>query len=440
MAQRQRIEHSIPPTYDSNSRVLVLGTMPSPASRELGYNYGHPQNRFWKVLAQLAGEPLPATNERKRDFCLRHHIALWDVLAECEIEGASDASIANAKPNDLTLITAAAPIEAVFCTGAKAYELYQRFCADAVGIPAVRLPSTSPANAACKMDRLLEEYAAIFEHTHEFEPPTLDVPDVVALEQTIAAAGTPLSELMDRAGTALAHRVQQILDEVAEGGYPAWADDLGERERRVQPLDDEAVPLVVILCGNGNNGGDGWVAAALLAQAGVPVCVFTAKTPESLKAQPARDAAIAAMGVLEGLGAHVVEPRLELLDDAGGSCVRATMVVLDDGTIEGSDAFARRIIGQAHVVVDAIMGTGFSGAPRAPFSRWIVASNRLHENHACVAVDVPTGVSAQTGESSDPYFLADETITMMVRKPGLTAPECGNVHVAPLSYLEPFIG
>ena len=123
MAQAQHIVHSIPPTFDERSRVLVLGTMPSPASRELGFNYGHPRNRFWSVMAQLAGEPLPATNERKRDFCLRHHIALWDVLAECRIEGASDASIRDAVPNKLTDITRAAPIEAVFCTGAKSYEL-----------------------------------------------------------------------------------------------------------------------------------------------------------------------------------------------------------------------------------------------------------------------------------------------------------------------------
>ena len=113
MAQAQRIEHTIPPTYDEHSRVLVLGSMPSPKSRESGYNYGHARNRFWTVLATLADEPVPTTNERKRDFCLRHHIALWDVLAECEIEGASDARIRNAKPNPLEKITATAPIEAV---------------------------------------------------------------------------------------------------------------------------------------------------------------------------------------------------------------------------------------------------------------------------------------------------------------------------------------
>ena len=119
----QHIVHSIPPTFDEQSRVLVLGSLPSPKSRELGFNYGHPRNRFWQVLARLADEPVPTTNDRKRDFCLRHHIALWDVVAECDIEGASDSSIRNAVANDLARITSAAPIEAIFCTGAKAFEL-----------------------------------------------------------------------------------------------------------------------------------------------------------------------------------------------------------------------------------------------------------------------------------------------------------------------------
>lgn len=164
MADYTHVVHSIPPTYDERSRVLVLGSVPSPRSRQTGFNYGHPQNRFWRVLAQLAAEPVPATNQLKRDFCLRHGIALWDVVAECDIVGASDTSIRNPVPNELTLITRAAPIEAVFCTGAKAHALYRRLCQDEVGMPAQRLPSTSPANAACGMDQLLSAYAAIFEH------------------------------------------------------------------------------------------------------------------------------------------------------------------------------------------------------------------------------------------------------------------------------------
>ncbi len=162
----EHLFHTIPPTYDERSRVLVLGSFPSPKSREGQFNYGHPQNRFWRVLAQLAEEELPATNEEKRAFCLRHGIALWDVIAECDIQGASDTSIRNARPNELSRITHAAPIEAVFCTGAKAHQLYRRLgCEKECGLPATRLPSTSPANAACSMEQLLEAYAEIFEHT-----------------------------------------------------------------------------------------------------------------------------------------------------------------------------------------------------------------------------------------------------------------------------------
>ena len=160
-----RVTQGIPPTFDGNSRVLVLGTMASPRSRETGYNYGHPQNRFWRVMAALAGESLPTTNDEKRAFVLRHGIALWDVLAECTIKGASDASIADPVPNRLSLVTKAAPIEAIFCTGAKSYELFCRLgCEEECGLPATRLPSTSPANAACSFDALCAAYAAIFDH------------------------------------------------------------------------------------------------------------------------------------------------------------------------------------------------------------------------------------------------------------------------------------
>lgn len=163
-----RITHTIPPVYDGECRVLVLGSMPSPASRESGFFYGHPRNRFWKVLSHLAGEPVPVENEDRRDFCLRHHIALWDVLSECDITGASDSSIRNARPNDLLRITNAAPISTVFCTGSKAYELYNKLGCEAVcGLPAVKLPSTSPANAACSVGDLVAAYAQVLERAHD---------------------------------------------------------------------------------------------------------------------------------------------------------------------------------------------------------------------------------------------------------------------------------
>ena len=437
--ESKHIVHSIPPTYDERSRVLVLGTMPSPRARQEGYNYGHPQNRFWRVLAQLADEPVPTTNERKRDFCLRHHIALWDVLAECDIDGASDASIRNAVPNRLTDIAQAAPIEAVFCTGAKAYELYNRHCAADVGIPAVKLPSTSPANAACSMERLLAEYAAIFEHTREFVPPALPVAEVVALEQAIAAAGTPLAELMDRAGTALARHVERAWRDVQAGVYPQWAKTYGTYTRRVRPVAEAKVPLVTLLCGNGNNGGDGWVAARLLAQQGIPVAVVTARMPDELTAQPAHDAAVAAFAQLQALGAQVVRTFDELPLTAEGTLAHTPLVVLADGTHESHRAVSRLIL-LSHVVVDAILGTGAMGrVPRAPFIDWVVETNRFIGSHATIAADIPTGINPNTGASATPRILADETITMIVPKPGLSVFECGRVTVAPLAYIEPLL-
>ncbi len=147
---------SFAPVFGPGSRALILGSWPSPKSWEAGFYYGHPQNRFWPLLAGLTGEPVPAREdiEAKRRLILRHGLALWDVLAGCTIEGASDASIRDAVPEDIGYLLARAPIEAVFCNGAAAHRLYQRYMQPVSGITAIRLPSTSPANAAWRMDRL----------------------------------------------------------------------------------------------------------------------------------------------------------------------------------------------------------------------------------------------------------------------------------------------
>ena len=159
--QPRHVEHPLQPIFDERSRVLVLGSLPSPKSREVKFYYGHPQNRFWRVLAELFDEPVAITNERRRDQLLRHHIALWDVIASCDIAGASDASITNAVPNDLSRVIGSAPIESVFCTGAKAADLYTRLCEPSCGMPCVKLPSTSPANAAWSVDRLTEAWCVV---------------------------------------------------------------------------------------------------------------------------------------------------------------------------------------------------------------------------------------------------------------------------------------
>ncbi len=157
----QYVSHPLEPVYDERSRVLLLGTMPSPKSRESGFYYGHPRNRFWPVLAQLFQEPVPGQTQQKKDFCLRHRIALWDVLASCWIRGAGDGSIRDPQVNPVEQILAQAPVQAVFTTGRKADELYRRYCLPKTGREAICLPSTSPANCACSWERLVQEYGAI---------------------------------------------------------------------------------------------------------------------------------------------------------------------------------------------------------------------------------------------------------------------------------------
>lgn len=155
----ETVLHELAPLFDERSRVLILGTMPSPKSREAGFYYMHPQNRFWKTTAEVLGEALPKTIEERRELCLRHNIALWDVLASCEINGASDSSIRNAAPNDIPALLEKCPIAAVFTTGKKAHELYRRFFPDL--LEDVCLPSPSPANRAVSEEKMLSEYGAI---------------------------------------------------------------------------------------------------------------------------------------------------------------------------------------------------------------------------------------------------------------------------------------
>ena len=160
-----RVFHTLEPVFDAHSRVLMLGTMPSPKSREAQFYYAHPQNRFWPTLAKLFSEPTPQTGEERRTFALRRGIALWDVLQSCEIEGASDASIRHAVPNELSTVLDSAPIRAVFTTGRRAYELYNRLCLHKMTeISCICLPSTSPANRRISDAELLKAYSVILNY------------------------------------------------------------------------------------------------------------------------------------------------------------------------------------------------------------------------------------------------------------------------------------
>ena len=158
----QTVIHPIPPLYNKHSRVLLLGSIPSGASRAAGFFYAHPRNRFWQVIPAVFNETLPSnTTDSRKQFALAHQIALWDVLHSCEINGAADNSIRNPVPNDLNIILENADVQAIFTTGRKAYELYRHLCLPMIGRPAIYLPSTSPANCAISFDRLVSAYRQI---------------------------------------------------------------------------------------------------------------------------------------------------------------------------------------------------------------------------------------------------------------------------------------
>lgn len=154
----EQLTHTFLPVYDENSKILILGTFPSVKSRENHFYYGHPQNRFWKVTAALTDSPVPGTIAEKKAMLLLGHIAVWDVIASCEIEGSSDSSIRSVVPNDIAGLLQKTNIRAVFCNGGKAYELYEKYCEKQCGKKAIKLPSTSPANAAWSLQRLIDSW------------------------------------------------------------------------------------------------------------------------------------------------------------------------------------------------------------------------------------------------------------------------------------------
>ena len=157
------IVHPIPPLYDENSKILILGSFPSVKSREQGFFYGHPQNRFWKVTSAVFCEDTPRTIEEKKTFLLRNRIALWDVIGSCDIEGSSDSSIRNVSANDLSVILEHADIRQIYVNGQTAYKYYRKYSEKVTGRSAICLPSTSPANAAWSLERLTEAWNCITE-------------------------------------------------------------------------------------------------------------------------------------------------------------------------------------------------------------------------------------------------------------------------------------
>ena len=163
MAEYEHVVQPFAPVYDEHSKVLILGSLPSVKSREQGFYYGHPQNRFWKVTAAVFGEPVPETIEEKKEMLLRNRLAVWDVIESCDIIGSSDSSVKNAEAADVAGLLSSSAIERVYVNGALVGKLYDRYLFEKTGIAAVRLPSTSPANARWNLEALIESWRIIGE-------------------------------------------------------------------------------------------------------------------------------------------------------------------------------------------------------------------------------------------------------------------------------------
>lgn len=159
--KEEHIFHPISPVWDENSKVLILGSFPSVKSRENGFFYGHKQNRFWKVLAAVFDRNVPETIEEKKRLLVQNGVALWDVIASCDITGSADSSIKNAKPNDILPIIMKSKITAVFVNGNTAAKLYEKYLFSETKIKAIVLPSTSPANARFTLEMLTEKWSVI---------------------------------------------------------------------------------------------------------------------------------------------------------------------------------------------------------------------------------------------------------------------------------------
>jgi len=156
-------KHNFPPLFDEASQILILGSFPSVKSRETAFFYGHPQNRFWRIMSELLDDALPQSIEEKKALLLKNHIALWDVIAECEIEGSADSSITNVKANDILPIINYSCIKQIFVNGSTAYKLYNKHIFPQTGLKAIALPSTSPANAAWTVEKLKKEWKIILQ-------------------------------------------------------------------------------------------------------------------------------------------------------------------------------------------------------------------------------------------------------------------------------------
>lgn len=160
-----KISHPFKPVYNKNSTILILGSFPSIKSREINFYYGHPQNRFWKILELIYNEKIEINIESRKNFLLKNNIALWDTIKECDIVSSSDSSIRNAIPNDINTIIKNSNIRAIFCNGNTSYKLFMKYFKDSFKeIDIICLPSSSPANAKFSLQDLVNIWSSEFKN------------------------------------------------------------------------------------------------------------------------------------------------------------------------------------------------------------------------------------------------------------------------------------
>jgi len=371
-----RLEHPWPAEYDKNSKVLILGTFPSPKSRETGFYYGHPMNVFWKTLAASLEAPEPKNDVGARKAFLREHgIALWDVFKSVDIEGAADASIRDTEQNKFKSIIEGSGIHTVFTAGKTATDAFNRLCAEEAGMRAVYLPSTSPANRRTQRGADYGLRWGLIGKLIRYE--LVSSKGMKELDQKTIAGGVPSLVLMENAALSVALALK--------AGALKAKPYKGKR--------------VLCVCGAGNNGGDGFAVARLLSGEGIDSEVLFIGERDRMSRETMHQARAA-----EECGVQVAE------NDLSG--------------IKGSK-----------IIVDALFGIGLTRELGGIYLDAVKAINKTREEGAYIlAVDVPSGLSADTGEALGGAVMADETVTFAFGKLGLTigkGPErAGRVSVA----------
>ena len=361
-----KLKHPWGPEYSKDSKLLILGTFPSPKSREMGYYYGHPQNVFWKVLAESLGVPEPPYDvEARKRFVREHGVALWDVFKTVNIDGASDASIRDAEPNEFKRIIAESCISAIFTAGRTGTDAFNRLCSGEAGMRAVYLPSTSPANRRTQAtDDYARRWALIGKLLRGELVSSAGMKELD--RKTIESKGVPSLVLMERAALAAVVALEK-------GAMAGRANKSAK---------------VLCICGAGNNGGDGFAVARLLRRDGVDSEVLFVGEKNKMSVETKQQAHIA-----ENYGVPVTENDLSVIRDP-------------------------------RIIVDALFGIGLVRELSGIYLDTVRAINKARKAGAYVlSVDVPSGISADTGEALGGAVTADETVTFAFPKIGLTIGE-----------------